>query len=58
MTILHGGAHTDDGKTVKEARTYGVGKDGKPNTAANPEIKVVDSHGKVEWKRSKDIKSA
>lgn len=58
MSILHGGDKTDNGKTVKEARTYGVGRDGKPNSAANPEMKVVDNHGKVEWLRSKDVKSA
>ena len=58
MSILHGGDHAKGGKTVKEAKTYGVGRDGKPNTAANPEIKVVDTHGKVEWLRSKDVKSA
>jgi hypothetical protein len=58
MPILHGGAKTNDGKTVKEVKTYGVGTDGKANTEANPQIKVADVHGKVEWKRSKDVKSA
>jgi hypothetical protein len=57
MPILHGGARTEDGKTVKEVKAYGVGTDGKQNTSANPQIKVTDAHGKVEWKRSKDVKS-
>lgn len=58
MSILHGGDKADGGKTVKETKTYGVGKDGKANTVANPEMKVVDPHGNVEWLRSKDVKSA
>lgn len=55
MSIVHGGARVNGEKTVKETKTYGVGKDGKPNSAANPEMKVVDHNGKVEWLRSKDV---
>ena len=58
MTILHGGAKTSDGKTVKEVKSYGTDSSGNAFTSADPGIKVVDAHGKVEWLRKKDVKSS
>ena len=58
MAIIHGGTSTtvNGGKKVTTVTNYGKGHDGKPNTSANPEERIVDAHGKVEYKRSKDIK--